>query len=450
MSQRIEYATTSDGFVIAMATSGNGPVLISLPAPPDNHVGLEWADPSRRAHLELIGRHRTLIRFDSRGTGLSDREITSFTVEDRVADLEAVVERSGAREFALMTGAFGCQVAFAYAAHNPERVRSLILVTPFLSGREFMPPDQLPMWRGMLRANFRFFTDAVAAETFGWGNERAKAYGEFLRQCVTAETAALIYDAMMAVESAEDASLVSCPTLIIQPSEMGIGSPASGRRVAARIPQSQVTLLEGRPVEGVSPGMLEAIGAFFGEEWAPDDHVDPAPARPEPQLRIILFTDLEGHSAVMQRLGDERGRALLREHEQITREALAASGGSEVKSLGDGFMASFGSAQRALECAGAIQLAVERDGSGLNAAGLRVRVGINAGEPIAEDGDLFGASVIAAARIAALAGGGQVFVADVVRQLAMGKGFLFSDRGALALKGFDEPVRVWEFGWLQR
>jgi class 3 adenylate cyclase len=122
--------------------------------------------------------------------------------------------------------------------------------------------------------------------------------------------------------------------------------------------------------------------------------------------------------------------------------------------MGDGFMASFGSATKALACAVAIQKAFD-DGNGKGEMGnapIRVRIGLNAGEPIAEDdpdgrSDLFGTAVIVAARIAAQASGGEILVSDVVRQLVAGKGFLFNDRGEHALKGFEDPVRVWEVRW---
>ncbi len=135
-----------------------------------------------------------------------------------------------------------------------------------------------------------------------------------------------------------------------------------------------------------------------------------------------------------------------------------AHGGSEVKTMGDGFMASFGSATKALECAEAIQRALTRDpspagaGEGQHAITFKVRIGLNAGEPIAEDdpggrSDLFGTAVIVAARIAAQAHGGEILVSDVVRQLVAGKGFHFADRGEQALKGFEEPVRLFEVKW---
>src|SRR5262249_26046724 len=154
--------------------------------------------------------------------------------------------------------------------------------------------------------------------------------------------------------------------------------------------------------------------------------------------------------AMMQRLGDVKGREVLREHERLTREALATHGGTEVKTMGDGFMASFGSAQKAVECAIALQRAITQTGKQANKVAaeptsdgrfpISVRIGINAGEPIAEDDDLFGASVILAARTAAKANGGEILVTDVVRQLVAGKGFAFADRGEAEMKGFEEPV----------
>src|SRR3990172_2710775 len=191
-----------------------------------------------------------------------------------------------------------------------------------------------------------------------------------------------------------------------------------------------------------------------------------------------------------QRLGDARAREVLREHERIVRAALAAHGGAEVKTMGDGFMASFGSATGALECAVAIQRAfAERNASlpaqtealearpersrrgraepqpsahasrafaradrSVDAEPIRVRIGLNAGESVAEEGpdgrgDLFGTAVNLAARIAGQAEGGEVLASDVVRQLVAGKGFLFADRGDAVLRGFEDPVRLYEVRW---
>jgi class 3 adenylate cyclase len=190
---------------------------------------------------------------------------------------------------------------------------------------------------------------------------------------------------------------------------------------------------------------IRAIEDFLADAPAPPI-TPPLPAAAASTFRTILFTDLEAHTAMMQRLGDARGRELLREHERLTREALRTHGGSEVKTMGDGFVASFTSATKALECAAALQRALAQHTES-GGEPLRMRIGVNAGEPIAEDDDLFGAAVILAARIAAEADGGQVFVSDVVRQLVAGKDFLFADRGESTPKGFDHPVRSWELLW---
>jgi class 3 adenylate cyclase len=163
-------------------------------------------------------------------------------------------------------------------------------------------------------------------------------------------------------------------------------------------------------------------------------------------VRTVLFTDIAGHTEMMQRLGDSRGRDVLREHERITRELLKQHGGAEVKTMGDGFMASFASVTAAMDCAIGLQRAFAAHAV---AAGepILVRVGINAGDPIEEDGDLFGATVILASRIAANAAGGEILIPEPVRHLLAGKSFVFSDRGAFAPKGFDDAVRLYEVRW---
>jgi class 3 adenylate cyclase len=193
--------------------------------------------------------------------------------------------------------------------------------------------------------------------------------------------------------------------------------------------------------------VLQAIDDFLaeGEEPTTKTEVPVAGA-----FRTVLFTDVEGSTALTQRLGDARAREVLREHERIVREALKSHGGSEVKALGDGFMASFSSATRALECAIAMQRAFAEHNAGVGAQGLaplHIRIGLNAGEPIAEQEDLFGTAVNLAARIAAKAEGGEILVANVIRELAAGKGFLFADRGSVALRGFEDPVRLFEARW---
>ncbi|MFB3092903.1 MAG: adenylate/guanylate cyclase domain-containing protein, partial [Dehalococcoidia bacterium] len=186
-----------------------------------------------------------------------------------------------------------------------------------------------------------------------------------------------------------------------------------------------------------------AIDEFLGE----GEEAKAGTERLAPDIvHTILFTDVEGSTALTQRLGDAKARELLREHERMVREALKAHGGSEVKTMGDGFMASFSSATKALDCAIAVQRAFAAHDKSAEEP-ILVRIGLNAGEPIAEDDDLFGTAVNEATRITATAKGGEILVSNVVRELAKGKDFLFADRGEASLKGFDEPVRLYEVRW---
>ena len=180
-----------------------------------------------------------------------------------------------------------------------------------------------------------------------------------------------------------------------------------------------------------------AVAPFIGD--------DVPASRGRGSIHTVLFTDMERNTELLQRLGDERWRALLREHEGITRARLAANGGNEIKTTGDGFMASFASAADAVECAVGLQRAFAERNTGAEQA-IVIRCGLNAGEPITEDNDLFGTAVTLAARIMSEAVGGEVLVSDVIRQLVAGKGFNFEDRGVRCLRGFDEPVRLWAVG----
>ena len=220
-----------------------------------------------------------------------------------------------------------------------------------------------------------------------------------------------------------------------------------GRELAALIPGARLEPLEGDihvPFWGDSKPLLDAIDRFLREGEVRTEVEAPA-ATPGAPL-TVLFTDVEASTSLTQRLGDAKAREVLREHERITREALRAHSGTEVKSLGDGFMASFSSATRALECAIAIPRAFAEHNQSAEEP-IRVRIGLNAGEPIAEEADLFGTAVILAARIAAKAEGGEILASDVVRQLVAGKGFLFSDRGDVVLRGFEDPVRLYDVRW---
>lgn len=166
----------------------------------------------------------------------------------------------------------------------------------------------------------------------------------------------------------------------------------------------------------------------------------------ETAFRTILFTDIEGSTHLTQQLGDARAMAILRSHDLIVERALAKHGGSEVKHTGDGVMASFVSVVTALRTAIEIQREVAA-ATGENADRLRVRIGLAAGEPVTERDDLFGAAVQLAARLCQRARPSTILVSNGVQGLALGKGFGFTKRGSLRLKGFDETVTTYELAW---
>ena len=218
-----------------------------------------------------------------------------------------------------------------------------------------------------------------------------------------------------------------------------------GLELAAQIPDARFVPLEGtahNPWGGDAASVLSAIGDFLGEKLELEELAAPAARFAAPVT--ILFTDMEGSTTQTQRLGDALAQDLLRVHNSIVREALEAYGGSEIKHTGDGIMASFPSASGATECALAIQRALVQHSEQHAERPMRVRIGLNAGEPVAEEEDLFGTAVQLARRICDEAEPGQVLVSDVVRQLAAGKGLQFTDKGRFLLKGFRERIRLFE------
>ena len=287
---------------------------------------------------------------------------------------------------------------------------------------------------------------AALAAVFVRSGEPTKAafFAELQKRAVSGEMAARRLEETVGLDITHLLSEVRSPTLVVHRRDDRTVPVKWGREMAALIPGAQLVTLDGNehpPYWGDARKVLEVIAEFLGDDLQYDE-TDTV----QGPLKAVLFTDVRGSTGLTERLGDEKAREFLREHERITREALNAHGGSEVKTMGDGFMASFGSAQKALECAISLQQAFAARNESADEP-ISVRIGLNAGEPIEEDGDLFGATVNLAARIAARAAGGEILVADTVRGLCLGKGFLFAERDAVALKGFEEPVRLFEVRW---
>ena len=440
---RIQYAKTSDGVNIAYASMGEGPPLVRLMSFGAAHVQRDWA--MYPGICQPLARAFRFIWYDPRGTGLSDRDENDFSMEAMMCDLQAVIDRTGLESFAILAFLDSVPIAVTYAARFPERVPHLILIDGWTNWFDFPGTPTFEAHAALRDKDWTLFTETVARVLMGFDDPRLiDAFGEHIRACIEPET----YLAAMAATRSYDVMAllpeVKAKTLVLHNNNNRWIPTRVGQKLAAGIPDARFLAIDDMNYEHVAP----LVEGFAGTA----EKLEP----PEPgAFRTILFTDIEGSTAMTQRLGDARAQEVLRTHNSIIRDALKSHSGSEIKHTGDGIMASFGSAVKALECAIAIQRAFEERNADVGAHGcapLQIRIGMNAAEPIAEDdpdgrGDLFGTAVIRAARIAAMAQGGEVLVANVVRELAEGKGFVFGDRGEVALRGFDDPVRVFEVRW---
>jgi class 3 adenylate cyclase/pimeloyl-ACP methyl ester carboxylesterase len=448
MKQQIRFCTTSDGVRIAYATMGEGPPLV-LGWGWIGHLQFEWDYADWRVFLEELARGRHLVHFDKRGTGLSDWNAPDISIEGQVRDLEAVVGASGLERFALMGISEGGPTAIIYAARHPERVSHLILYGS--QHRWPLSPEVLGPLTALVRAQWGMGAAALT-DLFVPAGDPAKAamFKEFQRVSASGENAARWLEALVEIDTTPLLGDLQMPTLVIHRQGDRVCRFKVGREMAALIPDARFEPLEGDthiPFWGDSKAILDAIDRFLPEVGGRME-LD-APLATSGALLTLLFTDIEGSTVLTQRLGDSRAQEILRAHNSIIRDAIKLHAGTELKTMGDGFMASFSSATRALECAIAIQRAFAAHNESAQEP-IRVRIGLNAGEPIAEEEDLFGTAVIVAARIAAKAEGGEILASDVVRQLVAGKGFLFSDHGDVDLRGFEDPVRLYEVRWRDR
>jgi class 3 adenylate cyclase len=399
-----------------------------------------------------------LVRYDPRGIGLSQRDVEDFSLEAATRDLLAVVEATGFERVSIFAPCQGTLDAVAFAARYPARVERLILYSAIASAPRGAARDAAgliaQLWRTSPRVAIQTWTDSVDRGAYP---DLCAQLATMISQSVNSHDAAARIEQFLLYDVTDLLPQVEARTLVIHRRGDRGNSIALAQRISARIPGSKLVTLEGGAHwYAKDPASIIAAARSF----LSDESTTVRPVAQAGALRIVLFTDIVGHTDMMQRLGDSKGRDVLREHERITRDLLRTHGGAEVKTMGDGFMASFGSVTSALDCAIALQRAFDgalspasgrpsRTGGEGRGDGERVdiRIGLNAGEPIEEDGDLFGSTVILASRITAKAGAGEILIPEPVRHLLSGKSFVFSDRGEFAMKGFDDAVRLYEVRW---
>jgi class 3 adenylate cyclase/pimeloyl-ACP methyl ester carboxylesterase len=430
----VQYARTEDGVSIAYSIMGSGRTLIHLPPIP---ISSQQNAPDLLPSMGEWADHFRNVAYDARGSGMSDRSARDFSLDAMLLDLRAILQRTQEGPAVLYAVFDSVPVAAICAARYPADISALILTNGWTRYSEY---DELPARaaeRAMRNQDWTLYTETLARVLMGsmFNDDIIARLGEYIRSCVDQETLLAAYAAIEKWDISDELSAIDAPTLVLFNQNNSFLTLGSAQRLAAAIPRAELRIFDDVTYRVVP----QLIASWLDPDSAMKERHETVPST----FRTVLFTDLVGHTEMMARLGDDRGRDVLREHERITREVLKSHGGTEVKTMGDGFMASFGSVTKSVECAIALQRAfAEREGEPLS-----VRVGLNAGEPIEEDGDLFGATVILASRIAAKANAGEILVADTVRGLCSGKGFLFADRGEFLAKGFEEPLRVYEVGW---
>ena len=446
----IRYARSDDGVAIAYAAQGDGPPLV-VSTGPMVPLGLGWSEGGLWSRL---AEHFQVVRFDPRGCGLSDRGNIHGSFHDEARDLEAVVNALGAPQVSLLGIYIGTPAAVISVLNDPERFSHLILHSPTPSG---------PRSDSQEHREEHELSDEVVDHLLrlGWRHHRAPArralltliapdldtntlrdLSESMHDYVSVERLLQLMPEMRSLEFVRDLQRIQTPTLIaVTPEE---GAHGGGRAWAQAIPQAQLSVQR-------SGASLLRSGAPSIDELA--DTVDRfvqgdrrEQTRTIEATRTVIFTDIEGSTDLADRLGDQAAREIVRRVEQLTREALRAHGGVEVKTMGDGFMAWFRLASSALDAAIRIEQSVEREFAA-EGRDVRVRIGVNAGEPIEEADDLYGVTVNRAARIMAQAEGHDILVSDLVRGLVQGRSYRFQERGEHRLRGIEEPQRLFALDW---
>ena len=436
MEPRIQYAKTSDGVSIAFSTLGEGAPFVQMAMIPFGFMAGHSEVPEWRAWNEQIARRRMLVRYDCRGAGLSDREVSDYSLDAWLLDLEAVVESLGPDRVILFApDSMAVPVAIAYAARWPERVSHLILWQAYTQATHLAEQPGFQAILGLVDKDWELFTETLAHAVEGWSEpETARRAAALYRENHTPQGLKAAFAAAMGIDVSALLPQVRSPTLVLHRRESRHDLSQS-RKVASNIPHARLVVVEGSSGSWAlqhPEAVLQAIDEFLGE--------GEKTARELPSgTAVILFADIVDSTALTERLGDAAFRAKARELDEALRAVIRECAGTPVegKLLGDGVLAVFTSARQAIEAA----LACGAAGDG---AGLPLHLGVHAGDVIREENNVYGGAVNIAARISALSGPGEVLVSDTVRGLARtSAGVTFDDRGERELKGVGEPVRVW-------
>ena len=430
---RIQYAKTSDGVNIAYGEAGEGPPIVIVSPAGFNHASLNWE--TFPVIPGLAARHRTLW-FDFRGAGLSDRSAADFSLIAAVQDIEAVVERSGIENFVLVAWGVALSPAVAYTVAHLERVSHLITCDGCSRFSDYADTAVYRSAMPLLEIDWQLYTETFGQVLWAFSNpEFGRRFGEVIRAAAEPDTHRALWKAWEDYDVSSLLPMLSMPTLVVQNKNNRMFTAAVSQRLAAAVPGARLATIDDITYSAV-PEMVER----FLEDTAA------AAALPQSLpsgTAIILFADIVDSTPLTERLGDKAFREKARDLDASLRKIIREHSGSciDAKTLGDGVLATFASAAKAIEAA----LACGKAGA---EAGLPLHLGLHAGDVIREENNVYGGAVNIASRISGLSAPGEVLVSRTVADLARtSAGVTFEDRGEQKLKGIDDPVRVYQVRW---
>ena len=422
------YAKSGDVHV-AYQVFGDGPVDLVFVPGFVSHIENYWEHPDLARWLLRLASFARVIMFDKRGTGLSDPVAAVPSLDARMDDVRAVMDAAGIERAALLGISEGGPLATLFAATYPQRCRGLVLYGAFARS-SWVTPELLESYVGYAD---RAWGSGGSLSTWAPSRKDDPAlrqwWGRFERLGASPAAAVAVVRMITDIDVSAILSSVRVPTLVIHCTGDTLINVEYGRFLAEHIPGARLLELLGQDHlfflhERIGDAIEEFLtGSISGAEG-------------NRVLATVLITDMVGSTARAEKLGDQRWRSLLDAHHTIVRRQLARHHGQEVKSLGDGFLATFDRPARAVLCACAIAEAVRP-------LEIEVRSGLHTGEIELGDDDVHGIAVHVAARVAALAGPGEVLVSRTVKDLVAGSGLRFNERGKHSLKGLQEPMDLY-------
>jgi class 3 adenylate cyclase/pimeloyl-ACP methyl ester carboxylesterase len=439
----VQYAKSGD-VNIAYQVSGDGPFDLVFVPGYVTHLELHWSIPSFAPFLERLSSFSRLIRFDKRGTGMSDGVSGAPTLETRMDDLRVVMDAVGSRRAAFYGLSEGAAMSLLFAATYPERAAALAIRSAF--PRRMWSPDY--PW-GQTEAQYEHEVERAlrvfgprdqaleAVRTLGQFTEaEAELFLQMLRFGSSPGALEALHRMNKDIDVRHVLPTVRVPTLIMHGSDDAIVPVEVARYIAAQIPTGRVVELAGVGHLAFGVGMApigDELERFFTEVWEAGGWEE---AESERVLATVLFTDIVGSTAKATEVGDRAWRELLARHHAVIRRELLRYRGAELDVAGDGFFARFDGPARAVRCACAIS-------AGVRELGLEVRAGLHTGECEVMDRKVGGIAVHIGARVAKEAEPGEVLVSSTVKDLVAGSGLRFRERGTAVLKGVPDEWRLY-------